>query len=337
MMKDSEQKYHDLLRAWCDPKVGAAPAEAEALARAFFDEGLSPDQIVMLHTGCVLKGTAPDDARAVVAAQHLLLQIMIAYGQAHLEQGEAAIARERQEKLAAEAEARELLDLLANVTHELGTPLTVLQGNIAALRKLERPSDLLPSDIAQSEADIDAALTRMMSLREQLMAANREPATLEFTPLLFDHHVERAARWAERALREKGLDLVLELACPGSMISADEQALQSILDNLLSNAVRYTPPGGTVTCTTRATESALTLEVSDTGIGMSDEVRAHVFDRFYRSKEAKRMAGFGLGLGLSLTRSLVEAMGATIEVTSSPGKGSTFSVRFPRLQSGDAP
>lgn len=89
-MKDLEQRYHNLLRAWCDPKVGAAPAEAEALARAFFDEGRSPDQIVTLHTGCVLKATAPDDARAVVAAQHLLLQVMIAYGQAHLEQGDVA-------------------------------------------------------------------------------------------------------------------------------------------------------------------------------------------------------------------------------------------------------
>lgn len=333
---ESEANYLDSLREWCRADENLGTTSGAALGRAFLARGLSPDEIVEMHAESVLKTVRPSDARGIVAAQQFLLDVMIAYGSAHLEQNEsdratadAEIARERQGAQDARAEARQHLELLANITHELGTPLTVIQGNVAVLRRFERVTDLLPSEIALREADIDAAIERMGSLREQLMAANRQPQPLELVPLLLDHQVDRAARWAEAAIQEKGLELRLGLDCGGLMISADEQALQSILGNLISNAIRYTAPGGSITLTTRAAGPCLMVEVTDSGIGIAPEAQDRVFDRFYRSAEAKKLSGFGLGLGLWLTKGLVEAMNATITLRSAPGQGSTFSIAFP--------
>jgi signal transduction histidine kinase len=304
-----ESTYLESLHAWCHANEFVPPADATTLGRVFLLQGLSPDQIVARHSEAVEKVIGRNDARGIVTAEQFLLEVLIAYA----------------------SEARQHLELLAAITHELATPLTVIQGNVAVLRKYLQPRDLLPGEIALREADIEAALERMRALREQLMAATQEPKALELVPLLLDHQVERAARWAEPALLEQGLELHLELDCCGSMIAADEQALESILGNLLSNAVRYTPAGGTITCSTRSTEDALTLEVADTGIGMSDEVQARIFEPYYRSEEARELAEFGLGLGLSLTKGLVDAMGGAISVMSAIGSGSTFAVSFPRL------
>lgn len=337
---ESEATYLNLLRSWCHADSRAsATGGGTALGEAFLADGYSPDEIVEMHTEAVLQAISPSDVRGIVAAQHFLLEVMIAYGAAHQEQkerdrlsAEAEIARAQQGALDARAEARQHLELLANITHELGTPLTVIQGNVAVLRKFERPSDLLPGEIALREADIDAAIERMATLRAQLMASNREQQSLDLVPLLLDHQVDRAARWADTALQEKSLDLRLELDCQDMMISADEQGLQSILGNLLSNAIRYTPPGGTIILSTREAGSNVVVEVTDTGIGIAEDVQSRVFDRFYRSVEAKKLSGFGLGLGLWLTRGLVQAMNGTIELRSAPGHGSTFTVCFPRLE-----
>lgn len=339
-----ERNYFLSLTTWCEAAPRASLGEAAALALAFLKDGLSPQEIVSVHRAAVERALRPHDARGLIRAQQFLLDVMIAYGseqtarsQLLLAHTKSAVIREHERAIAAELASREHFELLANISHELGTPLTVVKGNIAALRKYRHPTDLLPSEVAVREADIDAALERMVRLREQLMVAHLDELALELAPRLLDRVAARATRWAEPAALEKGLSLTFVAGTDQATISADDQGLYSIIDNLLSNAIRYTPTGGRIVVSTRSDASTVSLSIADSGIGLSDEARARVFDRFYRSPEAKAMSAFGLGLGLSLTKGLVEAMGASIALESRTGVGSTFTVVFPRLEAiGDA-
>ena len=112
-------------------------------------------------------------------------------------------------------------------------------------------------------------------------------------------------------------------------VLGDPDALQSIFGNLLSNAIRYTPAGGTVTVATRNDGRHVLVDIRDTGIGMTPEALSRLFERFYRAPEAKRVAPWGLGLGLAICRELCDALGAQISVVSVAGQGTTFTIQFP--------
>ena len=116
-------------------------------------------------------------------------------------------------------------------------------------------------------------------------------------------------------------------------MEGNRQHLRQVLNNLLDNAIKFTPDGGTVsiTLTRHATLSQFTLEVSDTGIGIRDEDRLRLFERFFRADNARRRESEtkGTGLGLSICRAVVEAHGGTISATSQLGKGTTFTVVLP--------
>jgi signal transduction histidine kinase len=107
---------------------------------------------------------------------------------------------------------------------------------------------------------------------------------------------------------------------------ADEGRLDQVLRNLIHNSLRHTPPGGIVAVIVRADRTVATIEVRDTGEGISPEDLPHVWERFYRSAQTR---GDGAGLGLALVKELIEAMGGTVSVTSQLGEGSCFTVRLP--------
>jgi signal transduction histidine kinase len=109
---------------------------------------------------------------------------------------------------------------------------------------------------------------------------------------------------------------------------ADPRRLEQIVSNLLSNAVRHTPPGGLVAAAVAAEPNAVRVEVRDTGEGIAPEDLPHVFERFYRGRNGDGRPG--AGLGLALTKELAEAMGGAVEAASTPGEGSCFTVRLPR-------
>ena len=111
---------------------------------------------------------------------------------------------------------------------------------------------------------------------------------------------------------------------------ADEGRLEQVVRNLLSNAVRHTPPGGIVALGAVAERDAIAIEVKDTGEGILPEDLDHVFERFYRSDGARRHDHSGAGLGLALVEELTKAMGGTVRVESEPGSGSRFVLRLPR-------
>jgi two-component system OmpR family sensor kinase len=140
----------------------------------------------------------------------------------------------------------------------------------------------------------------------------------------------QASEWAEASALEKLIQFVHE---PGDEspipVYGDSDALLSVLGNLLSNAIRYTPEGGRVTLRCGVDGEIACICVEDTGIGMTDDVKARIFDKFYRSPDARSVEAQGLGLGLTLVQQAVSAHQGSVTVESVPGQGTTFRVTLP--------
>jgi signal transduction histidine kinase len=186
--------------------------------------------------------------------------------------------------------------------------------------------------------DAEVAIERLLNLREELVAASRnEPRQLELAPLNVVSAVTRAVKWAEPTASEKGLQLTCQLSESPCYVIGDPDAMQSIFGNLLSNAIRYTPSGGSISVKMDVRDGQVRVAICDSGIGMSEEVRDCLFQRFYRAPEAKQVSAWGLGLGLAIANELCQSLGASIEVASEPGQGSTFTVVFPHMVSEDSP
>ena len=127
------------------------------------------------------------------------------------------------------------------------------------------------------------------------------------------------------------LDLHYE-ADPETLVAAEAGDVETVLDNLLDNAVKYTPSGGTISVSVRSEEETIILTVADSGIGFDEAEHGHLFDRFYRSDKPAVQQTHGNGLGLAIVRAIVEGYGGHIEARSDGlNRGSTFVVRFPRL------
>ena len=131
-------------------------------------------------------------------------------------------------------------------------------------------------------------------------------------------------RGAESAAAEKGLVLVHDDALSSVSVVGDADALLSVFGNLLANAIRYTPAGGSITVRCGADDGEAWATISDTGIGMAPEIQERIFEKFYRAREARDVEAQGLGLGLSLVQELVQAHGGRVDVQSALGEGSTF-------------
>jgi signal transduction histidine kinase len=112
-------------------------------------------------------------------------------------------------------------------------------------------------------------------------------------------------------------------------LTADPVKFREVVTNLLHNAIAYNRPGGSVDLTVERQNGDLLVEVRDTGIGMSPDVRAHIFERFYRADASRQATGVHAGLGLAIVKGYLDLMGGTISVDSAEGRGSTFSVRIP--------
>jgi two-component system OmpR family sensor kinase len=187
------------------------------------------------------------------------------------------------------------------------------------------------------------AIDRLSRVTGNLMAASRSGA-LQLGPTSPQDHVKligQACRWARAAAVAKGLSLEWAREPLSVLVLGDADALLSVLGNLLSNAVRYTPAGGQVVVRHGLMVDEVGqwgwVEVADTGVGMSPEVQKRIFERFYRAPEAGQhdSQGVGLGVGLSLVEQFVAAHGGRVEVDSAVGQGSTFRVYLPAAPPAD--
>ncbi len=237
-----------------------------------------------------------------------------------------AVARAFNE-MADELEQAESLrrNLLADVAHELRTPLTVLQGNLRAI--LDDVYELDKAEVARLY-DQTRHLTRLVNDLRELAQAEAHQIPLDMDTVDAMGLVESAAAVFAPLAEAEGVALRVEH--PGALpaIHGDRARLMQCLHNLLSNALRHTSGGGTVTLRLSQVGEHVQMQVADTGEGILPAHLPHVFDRFYRTDRARARETGGTGLGLAIARALVEAQGGEITVASEGvGRGSVFTVR----------
>jgi heavy metal sensor kinase len=218
----------------------------------------------------------------------------------------------------------EIRRFTADSSHELRTPLTALRTEVEVA--LSKPLTL--ADAIVVLGDVLEELVRMSRLTDQLLTLSRRDAGVErFVPSLLDLHALVAGVVdAMRPLAEaKEVLLRLDGESPVP-VAGDEGRLRQVFINLVDNAVKYTPTGGSVTVRVGQRSRAAIVAIEDTGIGIPAEHAPRVFDRFYRVDKARTRAEGGTGLGLSIARSIVVAHGGSIDLASVPGKGTTCTV-----------
>jgi two-component system phosphate regulon sensor histidine kinase PhoR len=226
-----------------------------------------------------------------------------------------------------EAVSRMRRDFIANVSHELKTPLTVVAGFLETLqdvkvdaRQRTRYLHLMSEQANSMQRLVDDLLTLSTLESEHTVRADTSFAVL---PLLLEVSADA------KALSAKRHRIVLDFATP-AIVTANRDELASAFGNLVSNAVRYTPDGGTITLGWRVDdEGGGAFSVTDTGIGIAHEHIPRLTERFYRVDRSRSRATGGTGLGLAIVKHVLLRHQAALDVTSEPGSGSTFTVLLP--------
>jgi len=244
------------------------------------------------------------------------------------------LARERDTVSSLEAERRKLV---ASVSHELRTPVATVRAMLESI--LERDDDALSDALRADMETMDGEVKRLQGLIDDLFTLSRaEVGQLDLVckPVDVGPVVQHAVdAMAPLAWRSDRVQVVADMPKGLPPALADRSRVAQVLANLLRNGVRHTQPGGIVAVMAAAEAGAIRLEVRDTGEGIVPEDLPHVWDRFYRGESARKQDSRGAGLGLSLVRELVEAMGGSVSAESVVGEGSTFTVRLPRAQDVD--
>jgi signal transduction histidine kinase len=218
--------------------------------------------------------------------------------------------------------------LLANLVHELGRPLGALQSGLQALLNGAGEDARLRNELLLG---MDEQVKRLRPLLDTLADLHGQvlgTLELDLQPIELGEWLRRAAIPWQQLAEEKGLAWHTEVPETPYVIEADADRLAQVLGNLLSNAVKYTSEGS-ISVETCFEEDHATIDVRDTGIGIDPAESSKIFEPFYRSRRDKRFPQ-GMGLGLSIARDLVTAHGGRLEVESTPGQGSCFSICLPR-------
>lgn len=215
----------------------------------------------------------------------------------------------------------------ADASHELRTPLTVVRGEIElALRTKKSPEEY--RRVLESTLEENSRLTSIIDNLLLLAKADQGKAQAELTEVELHTFMEELYEDCTILAGSKNISLTMLSNTPVTIVG-DKGRLRQLFLNLVDNAVKYTPPGGSVTLSLERRENVAVFEVTDTGIGIPEEELGKIFDRFYRVDKARSRELGGTGLGLSIAKWIVELHRGSITVTSEPQKGSTFTVMLP--------
>ncbi|MBC8216811.1 MAG: HAMP domain-containing histidine kinase [Candidatus Marinimicrobia bacterium] len=215
------------------------------------------------------------------------------------------------------------------VSHELKSPIVAIQSSINVVL------DLLGNELTPKTADM---LTRAKKRSAQMLDILKDLLDIMYDRQLDEAKPEKVIpcdflkEFIDNELphaQEKGVTIVEKICAERGDLKLDKFILEKIFSNLLSNAVRYTPKNGVVTISTSLENAYWSFTISDTGIGISSIDQKHIFDEFYRTKNAKHFEAVGTGLGLSIVKNLVDQLDGEILIESEVNKGSTFTVKIP--------
>ena len=221
------------------------------------------------------------------------------------------------QQLAKQEETRQ--KFISDISHEFQTPLTAIQGFANILKEED-----LPKEQRQKYADIILFHSKRLSTLSknmlQLTLLEREEVDLEFTTFSIVDQLTRVISTQENQAILKDIEIVFEKPRKNIMVYGDEQRLEQVWINIISNAIKYTDKGGLITIGIKKSSRDVEVSIEDTGHGMSKEVISHIFERFYRE---------GNGLGLSIVKSIIDLHQGKIDVISQVDVGSTFIVKLP--------
>ncbi len=233
----------------------------------------------------------------------------------------AALERDVGELRRQEALRRELV---ANVSHDLATPLTAIQGFSEAL------TDGVIQDEQQREETLRVIAKEVFRLRRLVDSLNHLTSIespqrhLALTPLQLSALVDETLTVLQPEFEEKGIQAQNHLSEQAPLVLADSDKMAQVFLNLLDNALRYTPKGGSITISAAPEGERLRVTVRDTGAGIAAEDAQRIFDRFYRADASRNTATGNSGLGLSIVKAIVEAHGGSVGVESAPGQGTAI-------------
>ncbi|MGX2961035.1 sensor histidine kinase [Peribacillus sp. JNUCC 23] len=220
-------------------------------------------------------------------------------------------------------------EFVSNVSHEIQAPLASIQGFSNTLQ-----SDTLPEEQRkQYLAIIEAETKRMSQLSKQLLmlaSLDKEEHLIKKSTFNVAEQIKQVIFMSEWSWQEK--EIAIDLSLPTTFIYADQHLLHQVWTNLLTNSIKFTPIGGTVSIRLTEQENDCIVEVQDTGIGIAQSELANIFNRFYKVDQARTPSEIGSsGLGLAITKKIVELHSGQISVTSQIGNGTTFRIQLPRM------
>lgn len=228
------------------------------------------------------------------------------------------------QQLAKQEETRQ--KFISDISHEFQTPLTAIQGFANILKEED-----LPKEQRQKYADIILFHSKRLSTLSknmlQLTLLEREEVDLEFTTFSIVEQLTRVISTQENQAILKDIEIQFEKPRKNIMVYGDEQRLEQVWINIISNAIKYTDKGGLITIGIKKTSRDVEVSIEDTGHGMSKEVISHIFERFYREEKARSIEGNGLGL--SIVKSIIDLHHGKIDVISQVDVGSTFIIKLP--------
>jgi PAS domain S-box-containing protein len=240
------------------------------------------------------------------------------------------LAREQAARVEAEAALRTRDRFLSVAAHELKTPLTALRGYTDILRRRAEREHTLSERDQRAVRVIDAQAKRLHGLIDSLLDIGRIHAggfSVELKPLDLGGLVRRLVEELQPTLEQHTIHL--EHPADALVVAGDAARLEQVVQNLLQNALKYSPSGGPVQVRVHRQDDRALLLVSDQGVGIPEAAQAHIFEQFYRAANVEEEGVQGMGIGLYVTKEILALHGGEISVVSHEGEGSTFTVSLP--------